>query len=92
MVLNFVCRASKSRKTGLSPIELSIIIKGERRFITTQRYCRASDFNPKAQKVKGDKELNKYLDSIRKKCWKIEMDMMQEEYTVDDFIHMNAAL
>lgn len=88
MVLNFVCRASKTRKNGLSPIELSIIINGERRFVTTQRYCKSTDFNTKTQKVKGDKELNQYLDSIRKKCWKIEMDLMGEDYTIDDFIQI----
>jgi site-specific recombinase XerD len=88
MVLNFVCRASKMRKTGLSPIELSVIIKGERRFIATQRYCKSLDFNSKTQKVKGDKELNNYLESIKKKCWRIEMDMMGEEYNVDDFVYV----
>lgn len=88
MVLNFVCRASKTRKNGLSPIELSIIIKGERRIITTQRYCKSVDFNTKAQKVKGDKELNNYLESLKKKCWKIEMDLMGEEYDVDYFVNI----
>lgn len=89
MVLNFVCRASKARKNGLSPIELSIIIKGERKIIAIQRYCKADDFNSKTQKVRGDKELNAYLESVKKKCWKIEMDLMQTgvEFSVDDFVN-----
>jgi hypothetical protein len=34
MVINFVCRASKAKKDGLSPLELSIIINGSRKYIT----------------------------------------------------------
>lgn len=37
MTLNFICRASKARKTGLNPIELSIIINGNRTIITLDR-------------------------------------------------------
>lgn len=87
MVLNFVCRSSKIRKSGVAPIELYVIIKGERRFLSIQRYCKPADFNSKTQKVKGDKELNSYLDSVRKKCWRIEMELMGEDYTADDFVY-----
>ena len=37
MTLNFICRASKARKDGNSPIELSVIINGNRTIITLDR-------------------------------------------------------
>lgn len=77
MRLNFVCRASKARKNGLSPIELSITIDGERTIITLDRYVKATQFNPSTQKVRGDKDLNDYLETIRKKCYAIENELVK---------------
>lgn len=76
MRLNFVCRASKARKNGLSPIELSITIDGERTIITLDRYVKAAQFNPSTQKVRSDKDLNDYLEPIRKKCYAIENELV----------------
>ena len=75
MRLNFVCRESKKRKNGLSPIELSVTINGERSIITLDRYVKATAFNALTQKVKGDKDTNDYLDTIRKKCYGIENEL-----------------
>ena len=33
MVINFICRASKADKSGQSPLEVSIIINGNRRIL-----------------------------------------------------------
>lgn len=77
MRLNFVCRASKARKNGLSPIELSIIINGERTIISLDRYVKSASFNPTTQKVKGDRNINDYLDTIKKKCYNIENDLVK---------------
>lgn len=41
MVINFVCRASKAKKDGLSPLELSIIINGKRKYITLDKNVKA---------------------------------------------------
>lgn len=51
MVVNFVCRASKADKSGLSPLEVSIIINGARRYVHLDRKVKAADFNAKTQKV-----------------------------------------
>lgn len=77
MRLNFVCRASKARKNGLSPIELSIIINGERTIISLDRYVKSASFNPTTQKVKGDRDINEYLETIKKKCYNIENDLVK---------------
>ncbi len=72
MRLNFVCRASNARKNGLSPIELSVTIDKERAVITIDRYIKSSLFNQSTQKVKGYRDTNEYLESIKKKCYFIE--------------------
>lgn len=77
MVLNFVCRASKARKDGRSPIELSVIINQQRSIITLDRKVNHKQFNPSTQKVKGDKAINEYLDTVRKKCYSIENELMK---------------
>lgn len=88
MVLNYVCRASKARKDGLSPIELSIIINQKRSIITLDRKVNHKHFNPQTQKVKGDKDLNEYLDTIRKKCYHIENELIKtEQLTLPNFVY-----
>ena len=87
MRLNFVCRESKKRKNGLSPIELSVTINGERSIITLDRYVKATAFNALTQKVKGDKDTNEYLDTIRKKCYGIENELTKmDSLDIDTFI------
>ena len=88
MVLNFICRASKARKNGLSPIELSIIINNKRTVITLDRQIQSQKFNSVTQKVRGDKELNDYIDTVRKKCYSIENELMKmDNLDLDTFIH-----
>lgn len=88
MTISFVCRASKARKNGLSPIELSIIIDGIRTIITLDRQVHHTKFNPKTQTVKGDKDLNQYLDVIRRKCFTIETELIKmDNFDLDTFIY-----
>lgn len=88
MVLNFICRASKARKDGLSPIELSVIINGERAVITLDRKIQSTKFNSSTQKVKGDRDINEYLDTIRKKCYQIENELIKmDSLDTETFIH-----
>lgn len=88
MTLNFICRASKARKDGLSPIELSIIIGGDRTVITLDRKVKSTSFNPSTQKVRGDKDLNEYLEVIRRKCYSIETELIKmDNLNLETFIH-----
>ena len=90
MVINFICRSSRaSAKDGLSPIELSVIIEGQRRYLTLDRRIKATTFNPKKQVVKGDKITNEYLEQIKAKCYEIETDMLRQRmlFNVDTFVH-----
>lgn len=88
MRLNYICRASKARKNGLSPIELSIIINGDRTIITLDRYIKAASFNASTQKVRGDKDVNEYLETIRKKCYSIENELIKiDSLDIDTFVY-----
>lgn len=77
MQLNFVCRPSKARKDGLSPIELSIIINSERKVITLDRKINPTHWNSKSQTVKGNKEINTYLQSIKQKLYTTQTELLQ---------------
>lgn len=88
MTLNFICRASKARKDGLSPIELSIIIGGDRKVITLDRKVKSTSFNPSTQKIRGDKDLNEYLEVIRRKCYALETELIRmDNLNLETFIH-----
>lgn len=88
MTISFVCRASKARKNGNSPIELSIIIDGIRTIITLDRQVHHSKFNPVTQSVRGDKDLSNYLDVIRRKCFNIETELIKlGRFDLDTFVH-----
>lgn len=88
MTINFVCRASKARKDGQSPIEMSIIINGERSIITLDRKINPKHFIPSSQRVKGNSDINEYLDVIRRKCYQIEMELIKvDDFNLQTFIH-----
>ena len=88
MVVNFVCRVSKAKKDGFSPLELSIIINGSRKYITLERNVKAANFDSKKQKVKGDAATNEYMVALKAKCYNIETEMMKNgmEITIDTFV------
>lgn len=88
MRVNFICRASKARRNGLSPIELSIIILNKRAIITLDRQISHKKFNSQSQTVKGDKDINDYLDTIKKKCYHIENELLKlDRLDIDTFVH-----
>lgn len=88
MTICFVCRASKARKSGNSPIELSVIINNNRSVITLDRQVHHTKFNPSTQTVKGDKQLNQYLDIIRKKCYTIESELIKlDRLDIETFVY-----
>ena len=85
MIINSVCRASKAKKDGLSPLELSIIINGSRKYITLDRKVKAANFDSKKQKVKGDAATNEYMVALKAKLYNQETEMIKNgmEVTID---------
>lgn len=74
--LSFYCRSSKaSKKNGLAPIELSLIINGERVFINLPRKEYPATFK-KAVSSKRTNPIKEYLEEVRNKFNDVQLDMM----------------
>ena len=90
MTITFVCRSSKvSKKDGLTPLELYVIIDGKRRYVSLNRKIDHKLFNPKKQIVRGDTQTNEYIEAIRMKCYALETEMLKRGLllTVDTFVY-----
>ena len=90
MTITFVCRSSKvSKKDGLTPLELYVIIDGKRRFVSLNRKIDPKLFNPKKQIVRGDTQTNEYIEAVRMKCYALETEMLKRGLllTVDTFVY-----
>lgn len=90
MTITFVCRSSKvSKKDGLTPLELYVIIDGKRRFVSLNRRIDPKLFNAKKQIVRGDTQTNEYIEAVRMKCYALETEMLKRGLllTVDTFVY-----
>lgn len=56
----YYCRKAKANKQGLSPVELSIIVNGERVFVTLPRKMRSDDFK-KQTSMRGGNDTKQFL-------------------------------
>ena len=82
MEVNFVIRQTKKKNDGCVPIEMTICVKGKRRYVSTGREVKPSDFNFKTQTVKGDKELNEFLKALKMRLYAIETTLMSKDVNV----------
>ena len=90
MTITFVCRATKvSKKDGLTPLELYVIINGKRRFVSLNRRIDPKLFNPKKQIIRGDDQTNEHIEAIRMKCYSLETEMLKRGLllTADTFVY-----
>lgn len=74
MTLSFLCRASKAAKDGLSPIEFSLCINGQRKYVTTDRKIKASSFNLRTQKVCSALKDMSFMEKMKYKFVKHSFD------------------
>lgn len=76
MKVNFVIRKTKKKADGTVPIEMTISVKGQRRYLSTGREVKPSNFSPKKQIVKGDKELNEFLKTLKARVYSLETTLL----------------
>lgn len=75
--ISYYCRESKaSKKTGLAPVELSLVINGKRVFINLPRKEYPNTFK-KAITSKRMNPVKEYLEEVRNKFNEIQLDMMK---------------
>ena len=72
--ISFYCRKSKADKKGLAPIEISIVINGDRTYLRLPRKERPDDF-AKAMGSKRDNEMKVYCENQRVRLNSIVEDM-----------------
>ena len=82
MKVNFVVRMTKKKVDGMVPIEMTICVKGKRRYISSGREVKPSDFNSKTQTVKCDKELNEFLKALKARMYAIETMLIKKGVNV----------
>ena len=82
--ISFVCRKSKANKLGYSAIEMSIIINGERTYITLGRKERAEEFS-KLITSKRQNELKVYLSDVYQKTQSKVAEMMTQNIPLTAF-------
>ena len=76
MKVNFVVRRTKKKVDGKVPIEMTICVKGKRRYVSTGREVKPSDFSSKTQTVKGDVQLNEFLKALKARLYAIETTLL----------------
>ena len=71
------------RKGGLMPVYLRVIIEGKRFEVTTNRYIESSKWSAKAEKVKGNTDeargINSYLDLPKQKIYNYQKEILKED-------------
>lgn len=82
--ISFVCRKSKANKLGYSAIEISIVINGERTYITLGRKERAEEFS-KLVTSKRQNELKVYLSDVYQKTQSKVSEMMSQNIPLTAF-------
>ena len=84
--INFVVRKSKIRIDGTAPIQVSLCLNGDRAGFSTGKNVKPENWDRKAQKVKGrdevTMELNRYLESIKARLYRLETELMDKELVV----------
>ena len=79
--VSFYCRNSKANAKGLAPIEMTIIINGERTIITLPRKENPKDFKI-AVSSKRSNDIKEYLEATRKRLNAITTELMEDGETL----------
>lgn len=74
--LQYYCRQSKANKSGLAPIEASLIINGQRVFINLPRKEYPDEFK-KALSQRRSNPIKDYLYEVRNKFNEVQTEMMR---------------
>ena len=75
--VSFYCRESKAGVKGYAPLELCIIINGERALITLPRKEKPKEFRASIQ-AKRNNDIKAYLDAVRHRLNAITTEMMEQ--------------
>ncbi len=74
--VSFYCRNSKANNKGLAPVELTIIVNGERTIITLPRKENPQAFK-NAVSTKRNNDIKDYLEAVRRRLNAITTELME---------------
>ena len=79
VTMSFTVRKSKSRCSGISPIQVLLTKNGVRVSFSTGHAVKPSEWDSKNQRVKGKNssyiEINNFLNSVRARLYQLEKDL-----------------
>lgn len=75
--VSFYCRKSRADKSGLAPVEMSIIINGQRELVTLPRKERPEQFKT-AVTSRRRTDIRDYLEATRRRLNAIVTEMMEQ--------------
>ena len=79
ITISFTVRKSKSRSSGISPIQVLLTKNGVRVSFSTGHAVKPSEWDSKNQRVKGKNsayiEINNFLNSVRARLYQLEKDL-----------------
>ncbi|GGK46256.1 MULTISPECIES: Arm DNA-binding domain-containing protein [Flavobacteriaceae] len=82
----FYPRGNDINKNGRAPVYLRITIDGKRSELSIKRKVLLEKWNTKAGKMRGTtsnvRELNRYIDGIRNRIYKIHEKLSENESTI----------
>ena len=82
----FFLQRNKATSDGKAPIYLRITVNGRRSLISVNRKILMDQWNNEAGKVNGTtpqiRDLNRYMDSIRYKIYKIQLKLQENNRTI----------
>lgn len=92
----FFLQRNKATKDGKAPIYLRITVNGKRTLISVNRKISMDHWNNEAGKVNGTtaeiRNLNRYLDSIRYKIYKIQLELLENNRVITSQLIKNIYL
>ena len=92
----FYPRGNDADKNGRAPIYLRITVNGKRSELSIKRKTPLTKWNTDANKMRGTtsdvRELNRYLDCIRNKIYKIQEKLLEDDKMINSEIIKNIYL
>jgi site-specific recombinase XerD len=77
--VRFLTNPSRTNKEGLTPLELILSLDGKHSSIRTGKFIKPNLWDSSKQKVKGNKEINDFMEALKNKVFGIETSILKAD-------------
>jgi translation initiation factor IF-2 len=77
--VRFLTNPSRTNKEGLTPLEIVLSLDGNKTSIRTGKFIKPNLWDSSKQKVKGNKEINDFMEALRNKVFQIETSFLKAD-------------